>query len=336
MYISSVLSSMGAWSILQKEFPIEWEQLVEIIETTDDLYKVKRVKRISWDFSIFKPDRILAEKFKTLGWRVNNRLYFIGTNRKRYSELDAIKNGVGIEYGFGKYFLVESNVFVKIPLFIQAQRIKIGLILMFADSFSKELPIGYARFDMVKDRLLASSPIAKYPFAIIGISDVQTKLQVDELSTQLDQYLIKKTGLTLFEMSVQTETDNYDFKQELPENKKIAQEACAFANTSGGGIMLVGINKKGEPVGILQSELDNTKVRVSQVIRDNCFPPPSVDFIAFPSYPSPERCILVIEINELERKPCMLGNNVVYIRDGTSAIPAKSEHIRKMLLGSGA
>jgi hypothetical protein len=336
VFISSVLSAMGAWTMLQKEHSTEWNELAEIIAKTRDLYNSKPIPQSSWKSMVFEPDRILREEFGVRGWKVNSRLYFVGTDRKRYSELDAVKNGIGVEYGFGKHYVVESSVFVKIPLFLQAQRIKIGLVIMLADTYSRQVPISYGSFGMVRDRLIASAPIAKYPFAIIAISDVPTDFHLEELSSPLDQYLMRKTGLTLFEMVAQNETDNYEFKQDLPENKKIAQEVCAFANRTGGGIILVGITKKGEQVGVPQGDVDAMILRVSQVIRDNCFPAPSIELSPFAASPMSNRCILVIDIKELDRKPCMLGNSIIYVREGTSAIPARADHVRTMLLGKSA
>lgn len=339
MHITSILSFLGAWISLQRDYPVEYQQIQDAIEktstffVTDPSYNPNR-KPYRPGSSFFSPDKIFKDKFENYEWKVNDRLYFQGVKQKRYSELDALKNGMGIEYGFRSHTSIESNVFVKIPLFIKAHRIKIGAILVLADDFTKGTSFGMTHFGKVRDRIVGSSPLIKYPFVIIGISDKSSEIMIEEMTSELDQYLIQKAGFTLFELVAQAENKNYDFKQLLPENKKIAQEACAFANTVGGGLMLVGVDDKGVPRGISRDEIDGMQLRIYQVVTDNCKPPPIVECIPFEAPDRPEKKIVVVRIAEIERKPCMYDGKV-YIRAGASARPANSDEIRRIVLASG-
>src|SRR6266508_3215774 len=128
MYITSVLSSFGAWDSFKKGYPLEYQEVCQIIESTTSLYKT--VKHPGSAIGYRARDMIFKEKFSNFSWKTSNRLYFHGAKRKRYSEMDAIKNGIGVEFGFRQHAIIESHVFVKIPLFIQAQRINIGIVLM--------------------------------------------------------------------------------------------------------------------------------------------------------------------------------------------------------------
>lgn len=342
MYITSVLSYLGAWKSLQSEYPLEYQQIDNVINQATTVYRTIQKARVSQKGSYspariqYVPRTIFKEEFLKHGWMVNNRLYIREYPKRRYSEMDAIKNGIGVEYGFSKFAFIEDHLLVKIPLFIIAQRIKIGLVLTFTEQFVEKHHVSTSSFEMVRDRFVTLSPLFKYPFAVIGLSEKPQELIIDELTTELDQFLVRKTGYSLLDMAVQNEAENYDFKQQLPANKKIAQEACAFANIPGGGLILVGIDNNGSAVGIPRAEVDDTKSKVSQVVGSSCFPPPKIEYYVFDAPSSKDNCVLIIEIFELERKPCMLAESkVIYVRDGSSAIPAGPEHVRKIILGRG-
>jgi hypothetical protein len=56
------------------------------------------------------------------------------------------------------------------------------------------------------------------------------------------------------------ERPEYDFKIDLPTNKKLAQEICGFANLQGGGIILFGIDDDGTQAGIHTDDVDGLAV----------------------------------------------------------------------------
>jgi len=157
---------------------------------------------------------------------------------------------------------------------------------------------------------------------------------VEELTSDLDQYLIGITGQTLDEMVRAHEQANYDFKREMPRSpNKIGHLACAFANLQGGGIILFGIDNAGSLVGVPRGEtLDNVRSQVEGLIKQ-CAPRPLWEARVFDVPDKTDHCILTFWINEVARKPCM-SDGRVYIRAGTSAEAAGPDQIRRLVIQS--
>jgi predicted HTH transcriptional regulator len=137
-------------------------------------------------------------------------------------------------------------------------------------------------------------------------------------------------------MKLQTERPSYDFKIELsPQPERISKEICALANLDKGGYLLVGFDNKGDIVGILRDTIDAVQQRISQIAHNNVNPNPEIEFQVFDHPNEEDRCVLVVQVIAVKRKPC-IANERVYIRTGNEAVAAKPDEIRKMVLGSGA
>jgi predicted HTH transcriptional regulator len=189
-------------------------------------------------------------------------------------------------------------------------------------------------FEMIRDRVAGLAPLPlKYPFAIIGLSDEPTSSspQVQELTSELDQFLLDTVGHTLGEMALLTERPNYDFKLQLPQNRTTAKEICALANLPNGGVVLLGVDNAGRIRGIDRVELDEIQLRIENISRDSCRPRPTVSFHVFDALSDPNRRVLVARIGKVDRKPCMTSDRV-YIRAGSSARPADTDEIRRLVL----
>ena len=337
MYINSVLSHLGAWSKLQHDYPEEFQDIQQVIAETDVEKRRKSREQRSRGTLLYSPldlDRRLTRSFVDAGWQTKNRLCLGHGKGRRFSEVDAIKNEVGVEYTFSKFAFAESNLFVKFPIFIRARRVQIACILIAGEPLAKSMSRGIASFEMIRDRVMELSPLAlKYPFAIIGLSDQPSSepLQVQELTSELDQFLLDTVGYTLGEMALLTERSNYDFKLKLPKNRTTAKEICAIANLANGGVILLGVDNAGRIKGICRDELDETQLRIVNIANNNCSPRPELDFRVFDVPDDQNRCILVIRVLEIERKPCMTEGRV-YIRVGSSARPAGSDEIRRLIL----
>jgi len=109
----------------------------------------------------------------------------------------------------------------------------------------------------------------------------------------------------------------------------IYKEVIAFANTDGGTIF-VGVNDKGEPVGL--ENADDTYTRITNGIRDAILP----DVTIFVNYTLEENQIIRIEVGEGSYKPYYLRSkglkpSGVYVRQGTSSVQASQEKIRQMI-----
>ena len=119
-------------------------------------------------------------------------------------------------------------------------------------SLITKMSSGVSSFEMIENRLLEISPmIPKYPFVIIGISHEARNLEVQELTSVFDNFLIENTGLSFLEMKIQAERSNYDFKAQLsPQPHNTAKEICALANHKNGGLILVGVGDNGDILGV--------------------------------------------------------------------------------------
>lgn len=68
------------------------------------------------------------------------------------------------------------------------------------------------------------------------------------------------------------EDSTIEFKGELPERKELSDEMAAFANASG-GVILIGVGDNGEIVGIDRESLDGAEKTVVEICQDSIAPP---------------------------------------------------------------
>lgn len=123
------------------------------------------------------------------------------------------------------------------------------------------------------------------------------------------------------------ETENIEFKSQFTED--IYKEVIAFANTDG-GIVYVGIDNNGNAVGL--TDVDQEYIRITNGIRDAIMP----DVTMFVRFTIQENKVVRITVSEGSNKPYYLkGKGLkpsgVYVRQGTSSVPASPEQIRQMI-----
>ncbi len=126
------------------------------------------------------------------------------------------------------------------------------------------------------------------------------------------------------------ETENIEFKSQFTE--EIYKEVIAFANTDG-GIVYVGIDNDGNAVGL--TDVDTEYTRITNGIRDAIMP----DVTMFVRFTVQENKVVRITVSEGSNKPYYLkGKGLkpsgVYVRQGTSSVPASPEQIRQMIKDS--
>jgi hypothetical protein len=279
--------------------------------------------------------KTLSQQFIDLGWAARRGQSHTPEGAKRRLSIGYVKDNVGLEIMLGKSVFLESKVFIDFPYLIQARMFQLPIVLIPMRSLTKRMAAGMSSFEEVKGTLLEVSPLSlKYPLAILGYSNEESDIEVTELTSDLDIFLLQSVGLSLNQMALVNEGPNYEFKQQLPEEKNLAREICAFANSPGGGLILLGIDKNGTAVGIPQGKnLDEVQLKVTNTIRDSCVPQPSFGFHPFHGIGENGTAeVLVIQIDELDRKPCMAQDRV-YIRSGPSARPAGPDDIRRLVLG---
>ena len=123
------------------------------------------------------------------------------------------------------------------------------------------------------------------------------------------------------------ETENIEFKAQFTE--EIYKEVIAFANTDG-GVVFVGIDNDGNAVGL--TDVDQEYTRITNGIRDAIVP----DVTMFVRFLIQDNKVVRIAVSEGTNKPYYLkGKGLkpsgVYVRQGTSSVPASSEQIRWMI-----
>lgn len=123
------------------------------------------------------------------------------------------------------------------------------------------------------------------------------------------------------------ETEDLEFKSRFTED--LYKEVVAFANTNGGTI-LIGVDNDGKEVGL--ENADGERLRVTNGIRDAVMP----DVTMFVKYAVQKNGVLKITVNEGTNKPYYLKEkglkpSGVYVRQGTSSVPASPELIRRMI-----
>lgn len=123
------------------------------------------------------------------------------------------------------------------------------------------------------------------------------------------------------------ETENIEFKSQFTE--EIYKEVIAFANTDG-GIVYVGIDNEGNAIGL--TNVDNEYTRITNGIRDAIMP----DVTMCVKFTIQDNKVVRITVNEGTNKPYYLKSkglkpSGVYVRQGTSSVPASPEQIRQMI-----
>ena len=123
------------------------------------------------------------------------------------------------------------------------------------------------------------------------------------------------------------ETENIEFKLQFTD--EIYKEVIAFANTDG-GVIYIGIDNAGNAVGI--DNVDENYTRITNGIRDAIMP----DVTMFVKYTIQENRVVRITVGEGSYKPYYLKSkglkpSGVFVRQGTSSVPASPEQIRAMI-----
>lgn len=67
------------------------------------------------------------------------------------------------------------------------------------------------------------------------------------------------------------ESRKIEFKEFLPESSKISKTIISFSNGAGGKL-IIGVNNKGEIIGVSDEEIFEIPDKLSNIIYDTCYP----------------------------------------------------------------
>ncbi|MEG2017284.1 MAG: putative DNA binding domain-containing protein [Clostridium sp.] len=126
------------------------------------------------------------------------------------------------------------------------------------------------------------------------------------------------------------ESQNVEFKREFTNDLK--KEIIAFANITGGTIY-IGIEDNGDIIGV--NDIDSVSLKVTNMIRDSIKPDVTL-FINHEIKIIENKTVLAINIERGTDRPYYIGEkglkpSGVYVRQGTSSVPASENSIRQMI-----
>lgn len=132
---------------------------------------------------------------------------------------------------------------------------------------------------------------------------------------------------TLQRLIKRGETQKVEFKQSASSAKDLAREIVAFANTTGGTLIL-GVDDKAQLIGV--KDYKEAEQTLTNALNHNCQPPiqASIHQITIEG-----KHLAVVEIPEGKRKPYE-ANHIPYLRVGSSTRPATREEKQEMYASS--
>jgi predicted HTH transcriptional regulator len=116
-----------------------------------------------------------------------------------------------------------------------------------------------------------------------------------------------------------------EFKRTISSPEKIAREIAAFANTSG-GTMLIGVDDDKSLIGV--DSYFEQEYLLDQALNDVCIPAveASVEVVAFH-----KRDIVLVRVDESDNKPVYVkdkGKKTVYVRERDQSVRASYERMQ--------
>jgi len=126
-----------------------------------------------------------------------------------------------------------------------------------------------------------------------------------------------------------------DYKRDLGNNREVAKDMSAFANTEG-GTLIYGISSKDRiPTALFWIEGDNIEERIQNVAAASIHP--KIEGIAVLRYPNPineKQAIYVVQVPKSTYGPHM-SDNRYYKRHGSISIAMDHDEVKNALLGKG-
>ena len=131
----------------------------------------------------------------------------------------------------------------------------------------------------------------------------------------------------ILSLIAQGEHEHQDFKYQISDARKIARSISAFANHSGGHL-LIGVKDNGAIAGVSS---DEEMYMIDQAAQMYCQPPQPVQFTL---YRVEGKSVLKVDINETASKPVKApdehGNWKAYYRVADENVLASATHVRLM------
>lgn len=176
---------------LEKQHKLELDEVKEIIfSVVGSRLKTKISKEKTMKGRALYNPKALNREFKRLfeerDWKtgrsariqVKTFVSEICKEHKGFREMDAIKNGVGVEVQFGKYAFMVYNVAAKMTIFSNKGLIDSGIEIVPMLSLASEMSTGVSYFEQIKTDLeLRGVSNIDVPVLILGIDVPRSRQQ---------------------------------------------------------------------------------------------------------------------------------------------------------------
>src|SRR5215475_8599769 len=124
-----------------------------------------------------------------------------------------------------------------------------------------------------------------------------------------------------------------EFKQWPVHPDDLAAAMTAFANTDGGCIVL-GVDDRGQVVGLAESDRDRIAQVVDNVAFHNVHPPVTVVLETVTD--TQERVVLMAQVTQGSQRPYRTNSGVYYIRTNSGRRQASREELLRLLQASAS
>lgn len=129
----------------------------------------------------------------------------------------------------------------------------------------------------------------------------------------------------------QGESTTLEFKQQLPQGEQLAKTLIAFANTSGGKLIM-GVNDDRKIVGIKRDEFELME-QITSIAQENCLP---TLLLSISLETLENKTLVIVQVHRGSQLPYYLKSKGrergTYVRIGASNRPASLDMIHELEL----
>jgi predicted HTH transcriptional regulator len=142
---------------------------------------------------------------------------------------------------------------------------------------------------------------------------------------------VTKMPLTALKTKIQNGEDSYtQFKVNMTNSDKLAEELVAFSNARG-GLLIIGVDDNGVVVGVADKDIRRLNQLIGNVINDNVTPPiyPLVTIENIE-----DKKLLVIEVEEGVSKPYSTNKGIYLTKAGSDKRKVSPDELRRLFAQS--
>ena len=188
MQLVALYSFNGGQEVMEKQHPIELQEIRHVIESIDaEQLVTKQSQESRRNYEMLYAPRAMNSEFKKgfgrHGWspvRVDcdyPTKYYVGGYRPRnntrgsFREMDFVKKKIGIEVQFGKYSFMVYNVAAKMTIFHKLGYINVGVEIVPVKELALRMSSGVSYFEQfVWDLEHRGTADIDIPVLIVGIA----------------------------------------------------------------------------------------------------------------------------------------------------------------------